>query len=262
LKREYPDLRVVGEVLEGNPALVSFFQGGRARFDQIDSGIDTLFDFPLYFALRRVFGEGKPLVEVAAMLAQDWLYADAPVLVTLLGLHDVPRFMSVTGATPEGLKLAFTFLMTTRGTPLIYYGDEIGMKGGSDPDNRRDFPGGWKGDARNAFEAGGRSPEENALWSHVRTLTQLRRELQALRTGRLLQLFAVGQQYAYARVLGASAALVVLNNDATPTTVEFSLNEFRDGEYADRTGGAAVLYVRSGRARVGLSGRCGAVFVK
>ena len=43
---------------------------------------------------------------------------------------------------------------------MIYYGDEIAMPGGNDPDNRRDFPGGWKGDAKNAFTAEGRSPEQ------------------------------------------------------------------------------------------------------
>ncbi len=65
--------------------------------------------------------------------------------------------MSEPGATVDGLKLAWTFLMTARGIPMIYYGDEIGMQGGNDPDNRRDFPGGWAGDAHNAFEASGRT---------------------------------------------------------------------------------------------------------
>ncbi len=76
------------------------------------------------------------------MLARDHLYRDPSVLVTLLGLHDVPRFMGEPGATVAALKNAFTFLFTTRGTPLLYYGDEIAMAGGGDPDNRRDFPGG------------------------------------------------------------------------------------------------------------------------
>ena len=68
----------------------------------------------------------------------------------------MPRFLHRQGVTVDGLKQAFTFLMTTRGIPMIYYGDEIGMTGGDDPDNRRDFPGGWKVDSANAFEASGR----------------------------------------------------------------------------------------------------------
>jgi glycosidase len=262
IRREFRDVRVVGEVLDRNPALVSFFQTGRAGFDGIDSGIDTVFDFPLYFAARRAFAEGEPVREVASMLAHDRLYPNAAVLVTLLGLHDVPRFMSVKGATAAGLKLAFTFLLTTRGTPLIYYGDEIGMPGGNDPDNRRDFPGGWPGDVRNAFDERGRTAEENSVWSHVRKLTNLRREMASLRRGRLVHVLATEKQYVYARVLGDAAALVVLNNDRSPATVEFDTSDFRDGEYTDRAGGGSTMRVQSGRARVELSAFSSAVFAR
>ncbi|MFX9638789.1 hypothetical protein ABTO85_20025, partial [Acinetobacter baumannii] len=78
----------------------------------------------------------------------------------------------------------------TRGIPLVYYGDEIGMHGGSDPDNRRDFPGGWKEDARNAFLPGGRTPEERKVFTRVRDLARLRSRLEPLRHGRLLHMFA------------------------------------------------------------------------
>ena len=67
IKREYPDLRVVGEMFDGDPALVSFFQGGQARFDGVDSGMDTVFDFPTYFTIRHAFAEGKPVRDVAVM---------------------------------------------------------------------------------------------------------------------------------------------------------------------------------------------------
>lgn len=52
IKHEYPDLRVVGEMFDADPALVSFFQGGITRFDGIDSGVDALFDFPQYYPIR------------------------------------------------------------------------------------------------------------------------------------------------------------------------------------------------------------------
>jgi glycosidase len=57
------------------------------------------------------------------MLALNRLYERPAELVTFLGLHDVARFMNEPGATTAGLKLAFTFLMTARGMPLVYYGD-------------------------------------------------------------------------------------------------------------------------------------------
>src|SRR4051812_23803736 len=98
LHREYPKLTLLGEMFDGDPALVSFFQGGAAR-DGVDTGIDTLFDFPSYYAVRQAFAEGKPLRDLAVTLAHDRLYPDPSVLVTFAGLHDVGRFMGETGAT-------------------------------------------------------------------------------------------------------------------------------------------------------------------
>ena len=94
----------------------------------------------------------------------------------------------------EGLKLAQTLIMTSRGTPLLYYGDELAMPGGPDPDNRRDFPGGFHGDARNAFTAQGRNPQENDVWNHVSKLGALRRDLVPLRRGSTLDLLDEEQQ--------------------------------------------------------------------
>ena len=76
--------------------------------------------------------------------------------------------MGEPGATREGLMLAETYLMTTRGIPLIYYGDEIALAGAGDPDNRRDFPGGWPGDKHNAFTGEGRTKEEREVFGLVR----------------------------------------------------------------------------------------------
>ena len=144
IKREYPSVKVVGEVLEGDPSLIAFFEGSHRAGDGVRTGVDALFDYPLFYPIRRAFGEGKQLREVSMMLGRDHLYADASSLMTILGTHDVSRFMNEPGATPDGLKLAYTLLLTVRGTPLVYYGDEIAMPGGNDPDNRRDFPGGWR----------------------------------------------------------------------------------------------------------------------
>jgi glycosidase len=220
IKREYPGFRVVGEAWDDDPAWVSFFQGGRQHFDGVDSGIDALFDFPLAAAVRQVFAGNKPLRDIPAVLAKDYLYVDPGMLVTFLGLHDMPRFMNEPGVTPGGLRQACSLVLTTRGIPLIYYGDEIAMPGGPDPDNRRDFPGGWPDDPQNAFEASGRSPEQNATVDHVRTLAHLRRELAPLRKGTLLHLQASEQTYAYARVSGSDVAVVVLNQADRDTPVE------------------------------------------
>ena len=117
IKTEYPGVNVVGETLDGLPAQVAFFQGGATRFDGIDSRIDTEFDYPLYYAIRRAFGQGASIREVVTILNQDYLYPAPGALVTLFGSHDVARFMNEAGATVDGLKLAFTLLLTMRGTP-------------------------------------------------------------------------------------------------------------------------------------------------
>jgi len=264
IKREYAELRVVGEMFDGDPGLVSFFQGGQARFDGVDTGVDTVFDFPSFFTIRHAFAEGKPLNEVAKMTGHDYLYPNAAMLVTFLGLHDVGRFMSDTGATPQGLELAFTFLMTARGIPMIYYGDEIGMRGGGDPDNRRDFPGGWPGDTHNAFNAAGRTPEERAIWDHVRRLTHLRAELEPLRRGPMVNLCVSEQTYGYART-GASPVVVLMNNGGEPAEVNCDLSPLglADGaSLADRLSGAPELHVAGGQAHVQLPARSAGIYTQ
>jgi glycosidase len=264
LKREYPDLRVVGELFDGDPALVSFYQGGLVRHDGIDTGIDTLFDFPLFFPLRRAFGEGKPLREVAMALAHDHLYPRPHELVTFLGLHDVARFMNEPGATLDGLRLAFTFLFTTRGTPLVYYGDEIGLPGGGDPDNRRDFPGGWPGDARDAFTAGGRTPGEEAVFQHVRRLARLRAEHAVLRRGTLMQLLAGEQVYAYARRGESGSAVVVINNGPQAAALDLDVRAGGLPEGARLVDGLGLLpaaEVKNGRLRTTVPRRSSGVYL-
>jgi glycosidase len=263
IKREYPRVNVLGELYDSDPALVSFFQGGRAGFDGVDSGIDALFDFPLFYPVRRAFAEGKEVREIPKMLANDHLYVNSNNLVAFLGLHDMLRFMSEPGASINGLKLAQTFIMTTRGTPLIYYGDEIAMTGGGDPDNRRDFPGGFPGDPRNAFTAAGRSIEENAVFNHLQRLARLRAQLEPLRRGRLLNLLTAEQQYAFARVTTRSAVIMVFNNQNKPATVEFSVApaNVADGTMlTDRLGLAKDSRVENGRIKVTIPARAASIF--
>jgi len=172
--------------------------------------------------------------------------------------------MSDTGATPQGLELAFTFLMTARGIPMIYYGDEIGMRGGGDPDNRRDFPGGWPGDTHNAFNAAGRTPEERAIWDHVRRLTHLRAELEPLRRGPMVNLCVSEQTYGYART-GASPVVVLMNNGGEPAEVNCDVSPLglADGaSLADRLSGAPELHVAGGQVHVRLPARSAGIYTQ
>jgi neopullulanase len=259
IKREHPNVNVVGETLDGLPAQVAFFQGGVKRFDGVDSKIDTEFDYPLFFALRKTFAQGQPIGELVNILNQDYLYPRPFELVTLLGSHDVPRFMGERGATVAGLKLAYTFLLTTRGIPQLYYGDEIALAGGGDPDNRRDFPGGWPGDRRNAFEASGRTAEENQVFDHVRRLLRLRAELEPLRRGRLTHVHIAEQQYVYARLGQNQTVIVAVNNAARPAEFEAVIPQaagVAEGRVLkDRLSGAGDVRVVGGKISLKLPAR-------
>lgn len=264
IKREFPRFKVVGEVKDGDVVHTSFFQGGRVRFDGVDSGLDSLLDFPLFYPIRHAFAEGKPLDAIPKILAADYLYTDSEILVTLLGGHDDGRFMSESGATIAGLKLANTFLLTTRGVPQLYYGDEIAMTGPDEPTTRGDFPGGFPGDRRNAFTYEGRTSEENEIFNHIRKLTHVRAELEPLRRGKLINLYATGQQYVYARQTPGQVAIVVMNNDKKTPTIEFDVSRvgLANGTLLnDRLLGIRTVRVGDGKLKVTLPERSAAIFV-
>ncbi|HXI91295.1 MAG TPA: alpha-amylase family glycosyl hydrolase [Blastocatellia bacterium] len=265
IKREYPKVNVVGEVLDGDVAHCSFYQGGRMRFDGVDTGLDTLFDFPLLYPLRRAFAEGRSVKEIALVLSHDHLYPNPNVLVPVVGNHDLSRFMNEPGATVAGLNLAHTLIMTMRGTPQLYYGDEIAMKGGGDPDNRRDFPGGFPGDTRSAFDKQGRTSDEQLAFDHLQKLGRLRTELEPLRRGELVNLYVADQQYAYARRTERASVIVAFNNDNRPATIEFDVSTvgLADGAtLTDRLGAARDGVVESGKLKVSLPARAAGIFVR
>jgi glycosidase len=264
IKREYPNVNILGELYDGDPALVAYFQTGRRGHDGIDTQIDTLFDYALFNPLRSTFANGQPIRGVSQMFAHDWLYPNADVLTTFIGNHDMLRFMSEKGATVEGLKMAQTLIMTQRGTPILYYADELAMRGAGDPDNRRDFPGGFAGDNRNAFTEKGRTAEENDVWNHVALLGKLRKELLPLREGKSLDLLDEEQQAVYSRVTDKQAVIVAFNNDTKPATLEFSVSDLKmipnGATLADRLGKAKDMSVKDGNVRVELPARYAAIY--
>jgi glycosidase len=188
----------VGEVMNGDPEITSFFAGGAVRRG-IDTGLDTPFDFPVCFALRNTLAHDKPMTELAKILRQDALYPHPERLVTFIGNHDTTRFVTEAGGSTASLKLALGLVSTLRGMPQIYSGDEIGMEGGADPDNRHDFAGGFAGDARSAFTEAGRTATENDIFSWTSGLLALRAAHPALQTGIEEDLFADENAFVFLR---------------------------------------------------------------
>jgi glycosidase len=259
---DYPQIMDIGEVADSDSTITSFFEGGRKQFDGIDSGLATVFDFPLSQALREVVIKGAPMEEIVRVLQHDELYPRPETLVTFIGNHDQKRFVSEKDSNAAKLKAAFGLLLTLRGIPQIYSGDEIAMPGGADPDNRRDFPGGFPGDPRNAFTASGRTAEEQEVFAYVQSLLALRNSHAALRTGRQWHIGWDDTYYAFLRELPDEKLLVVYNN--APKTVALSIpvenTPLETAHQLQTVFGKSTAEVVSGNVRVSMPARTISVF--
>jgi neopullulanase len=199
----FPRLTTVGEIFWRDPEVTSFFAGGVVH-NGIDTGLDTPFDFPIYFTLRDVLIAGKPMTELSDVLRQDALYPHPERLVTFIGNHDTTRFFTEAGGSLPKLKLALGLILTLRGMPMIYSGDEIGMPGGKDPDNRRDFPGGFAGDAHNAFTEAGRTAAQQEVFAWTSKLLAYRASHAELKMGVEQDLFADTDVFAFVRAANSA----------------------------------------------------------
>lgn len=242
---EYPHFRIVGEAWMGIPAMVSYYQGGKANHDGYDSHIPSLFDFPLYDAIREAFNE-KPgwnagLLRLYNMLTQDYLYADPYNLVVFPDNHDISRIFESLGQDPEKLKMLLTFIFTTRGIPMMYYGTELLMTGLEHKGHggiRMPFPGGWPGDEIDAFDTDGRSREQNEVVDHIKTLLEFRKTQEALHYGKLKHFVPQDNVYVYFRYTDKSTVMVVINSN----DVEKSIDSKRFAEAIDGFSEARELF--------------------
>ena len=211
LRKIYPRLSTVGEIFHPDPTVTSFYQGGRTGWDGVDTQLTTLFDFPLYFGLRDVLLKGASAGKLANVLRQDSLYPHPDFLVPFFANHDTTRFSGIPEGTPARLELAYGLILSVRGIPEIYYGDEIGLAGGGDPDNRRDFPGGWTEDPQNAFQKTGRTIQQQEIFGYVQAMLQLRAAHPALRRGKLWSLASDDATYVFLRQTEDEQLLVVFH---------------------------------------------------
>jgi alpha-glucosidase len=198
VRDENPEAYVLGEhFFEATPWL----QG-----DQEDGAMNYYgFTAPLRAFLTGRDHRGHPVCVGAADLGAMLARARAKLpfehqlsQLNLLGSHDLPRLQTELGGDTALHKLAATALLTYIGVPCLYYGDEVGLQGGRDPDNRRPFP--W----------------DEAVWdqdlrAHYRRLIALRRGSRTLQEGGFAELYARGDVYAFARLLGDDLVVVALN---------------------------------------------------
>jgi len=128
------------------------------------------------------------------------------------------------------------FILTTRGIPQLYYGEEIAMTGGHDPDNRKDFPGGWTEDKINKFNKTGRIADERKMFEWTQRWIETRKRNPAMREGQTIDVFYNESIYAFRRIKDKNDILFIFNSSDQKQSVSFDrklINAVEKGCYAD-----------------------------
>ena len=225
---EYPDYNIVGECWYGEAAGTAFWQkGSRLNTTGIDSNLPTVMDFPTMMLARDAFKtQSTRLTGLNAIydrLALDYLYEDPQHVLTMLDNHDSDRFLL---EMPENLgwwKQAFAFMLTTRGIPQMYYGDELlmhGSKEGSDGFVRRDMPGGFPGDKVNAFVDAGRTEMQREAWNFISRLANWRRGNEVISKGSLKHFMPENGVYVYQRSYKGKRVVVMMNGTDSENVID------------------------------------------
>ncbi len=250
--REYPALNITGESW-GTTAFTALFQEGCQLPRNFNSELPSVIDFGFMMAMERYLKGQEGLLAIYQRLSEDYFFGDPDNLVSLLGNHDTPRPIFVAGGNAGRYRVALHILLTTRGIPQIFYGEELGMMGGeSHVQLRQDFPGGFPDDSRSAFTASGRTDAENAMFTYMQNLLQLRARHPALRHGELRHVRPDwdGGYYAYGRYHESGNLLSVVNGSEKAQEVPYRFLLPLLGNAETRGKGDAVLLrnLRSGQS--------------
>ena len=217
LTDEYPQLTMFGETWVHGVPNQSYFVQNNYNIP-FKSNLQAATDFQTLWgitdAMTKAFGWSEGINNLYTTLAQDFVYKEAARNVIFLDNHDMARFFSVIGEDVSKYKSALTWLLTCRGIPELYYGDEIGLKGFTIPNDghvRQDFPGGWASDSLNKFSIAGRNPQEEGIWRHIAKLANFRKGSTALTTGKMMQYAPVEGLYAYFRYDNDQTIMVTMN---------------------------------------------------
>jgi len=225
VKAEFPHLSIFGETLVWSVPNQAFFTEGNTVNRGFDTGLPGVVDSQMKDAINEALNGPNDWAagvnKLYLVLSQDFLYKDPTRNVVMLDNHDMSRFYTVVGEDFTKYKSGMALLLTTRGIPQMYYGDEILMAGEDNPDGlvRSDFPGGWPSDKENKFTSAGRTDKENEAFNYVRTLANYRKNTPALQTGKLMQYIPQNGIYVYFRYDAAKTVMIIYNSEPKEQTL-------------------------------------------
>ena len=233
ITEEYPNFNIVGETWMYDPAQIAFWQKDSkvGEIENYNSNLPSVMDFMLYENLPKALQEeenwDKGMIRLYNSFASDFLFPNPKNMMVFFENHDTPRINEIFNVNPAYYKLALTIVSTIRGIPQLYYGSEIGMRGDKnkgDADIRRDFPGGWKGDAQNAFVS--RTPEQNEFFDYTQKLLNWRKSKDVIHNGKTKNFSPEKNVYVYFRYNDEEKVMVVINSSDKEQTIE--MNRFQE----------------------------------
>jgi glycosidase len=211
VKETKEDFYLLGEVWSNDPNYI-------AQYDK--AGLDGFVDYPLHEQLRTAFAKPDQTLD---WLFTNWkrnnsIYEDPYLMGTFLDNHDVVRFTQDIVQNRENpgtrWKLALTFLYTTPGIPIVYYGSEIALNGGKDPDNRRQM----------SFKT------DKELIDYITKIGELRGTLPSLTRGTMELLHEEKGMAVYKREYEDEVAIVAINNTSKTQHVTLTSKELETGK--------------------------------
>jgi glycosidase len=233
---EYPHFNIVGEVWMHDQAQMSYWQKDSkiGAIQSYNSNLPSVMDFTLHDAIGNVFNEDRQswdrgMVQVYDNFANDFLYPNPNNLLVFAENHDTGRFNEIYKSDFKKYQMAMTLIATVRGIPQLYYGSEIGMKGDKgkgDADIRRDFPGGWNGDANNAFTKQGRTAEQQKFFEFSSKLFTWRKSKDVIHSGKMTHYVPDNNVYVYFRYNEKETVMVIINNNSDKQTLK--INRFKE----------------------------------
>ena len=228
LMDEYPKLTMFGETWVHGVPNQSYFCENNYNIP-FKSNLQATTDFQCLFygiqpAINDKFGWTDGVNKLYTTAAQDFVYKDPMREVIFLDNHDLSRFYSVVGEDTTKYKMGLAWLLTFRGIPQLYYGDEILMTGFTNPDGklRLDFKGGWPDDTENKFTKEGRTAGEESIFEYIKRFANFRKASSAITTGKLMQYVPVDGVYVYFRYDDKQTVMCVMNTNDSSSTINLS----------------------------------------